>query len=189
MNTNQKVDYPLVVFFAIFVVILLGLYPKLATQKNESQGRQLPTAGAVSRKDNSQKLKGLDYNKPIECGIMGSTSSLSAQLDGSAFSGSILSQGTTKRMILEGDCFYLWNLNENKGKKQCKVGSSLGMVKQLLTSGLITPDIIATLTKQMGKTPPADMDKLFKSCKNVERVERNGFVIPKSVQFFEEAIQ
>jgi len=184
MHKTQQVDYPLMFFFVSFIIIILGLFSKLSFQKGPETTREMKRVVATPQsKDINAKIKSLNYNNPIQCNFSSVDSTISAQLENTSIAVIMQNRIGTKKIIVQGDCMYSWIEKEKVGQKKCGVGQYVSIGKQLLGSGLASADSLGTLAKQMGKSLPFDMGAILESCTNVKEVKREGFAVPKDIEF------
>lgn len=178
MKNNNSIDIPLLFFFFAFCVVLFGLFSKLLFQTSIS----IPSS-SISQQQNTKPLKKLNYNLPIMCNYQTKDSSISASIDTSSIMATILSNRNIQRYVVQGDCLYSWNTNIPQGTKKCGVGNYITIGKQLLGSGLASADSLSTIAKQMGKSLPVDIGMFLESCSNVKEIKKEGFVVPKNIEF------
>jgi len=182
MKNNQQVDIALVFSFLAFVIIMLGFFFKTAfhnepAMENESIRLSSPT---VSKKNSPSVL---DYHKPISCGYQTKESSISAIISDDSIFATLKESKATQNYLVAGDCLYIWKMNEFKGTKKCGIGSSVGMGKQILSSGLGSIDSLTSMLPKTGKTSLIDFQAVFESCKNVREVNKSVFVLPRNIEF------
>ncbi len=184
MHKTQQVDYPLMFFFVAFIIIILGLFSKLSFQKGPEITKKVKQTVITSQsKDINAKIKSLNYNNPIQCDFCNADSTISAQLDNITIAIVVQHKIGTKKIIIQGDCMYSWMETERVGKKQCGIGQYVSIGKRLLESGFASADSLDTLAKQMGKNLPLDIGAILESCNNVKEVKKEGFVVPKDIEF------
>lgn len=176
MKNTHSVDLPLLFFFLLFVIVALGLFSKLAFQKQSyTPKKQIEKKTPIS----------LDYNKPIFCDYHTKTASISAAMNNSSVGVAIQDEKTTQHYIVEGDCLYSWIYTEQRGRKKCGVGSYIPLVKQLLGSGLGSVDSLIAMIPKTEKTTHFDLKAVFETCKNVREVKKEMFEVPKGMKFDE----
>jgi hypothetical protein len=183
MKTNSQVDIPLMIAFFIFSVVIIVVLVNVLFQKQ-------PSTFINQQKNNTsikQVQKGasvqLDYNRPIFCDYQTNESSISAFLDTNSVAVTTANKAVIQQYILQGDCLYSWYKNELSGKKLCGMGNSLAIGKQLLGSGLASFDSLMASLPQSGKLTTVDYKAVAKSCKNVAKINKEVFLLPKKIQF------
>ncbi len=182
MKHTHSVDVPLIIFSVGFFIILFGLFSKLSFQKKpfiEQKATQTINPPPTEEK----KRLSLDYNKPLICNLHSKDASISAQISGSLIAVQIAEQVIKKQYVVNGDCVYSWIVGQTMGKKQCGVGQYITVGRQLLGSGLASPDSLGVLMKQMGKSTPVNIGAMIETCKNVKIVDEDMFMVPKSMVF------
>lgn len=184
MKNNHQIDIPLIFFSFAFFIILIGLFSKLASQKNTSTIQKEQTSVAsVAQQKNVKQSKKLDYNLPILCDYKTKDSSVSAAINTDSISIKLTGSSNSAQYVISGDCLYSWKLSEFKGKKKCGIGNYIRMGRQLLSSGLGSIDsIISTLQKTQAASM-INIQEVVKSCDNVKEIKKEVFVIPKKILF------
>lgn len=182
MKSSNQVDIPLLFFSLGFFIIIFGLLSKYTFQK---KGVSNTNVSQITQVDITPKLKlpSISYSKPFVCNYSSKEATVSASIQNNSVEVRFQNSLTNTRYVVEGDCLYSWTVGEKLGKKQCGVGRYIGIVRQMLSSGLASPESINSMIKQAGKSSPVDSVKLLESCKNVIRVDKSIFVLPKSVVF------
>lgn len=184
MYKTQQVDYPLMFFFVAFFIIILGLFSKLSFQKQPDITSNVQKVVITTKeKGINEKIKSLNYDNPIQCSFTSKDSTISAQLEGTNLAVFTKMKSGETRLVLMEDCLYSWIEKERVGKKKCGLGQYVAIGKQLLGSGLASGDILDTAAKQIGKTLPVDIEAILESCNNVKEVKREGFMVPKNIEF------
>lgn len=182
MKHQSQVDIPLLFFSLGFFIILFGMFSKLSFQKKPFI-EQKATQTINSLPTEEKKRPSLDYNKPLICNLHSKDASISAQISGNLIAVQIAEQVIKKQYVVNGDCVYSWIVSQTMGKKQCGVGQYITVGRQLLGSGLASPDSLGALMKQMGKSTPVNIGAMVETCKNVKNIEKDEFVLPKNVVF------
>ena len=186
MKNNQQIDIPLLFFFFAFCIIIFGLSSKLLFQKGGEVNTNIkPTVITTSPKNTGIQLKSINYNLPVRCEMANTESSISAQLEGTSLTAIIQTKAEVKKILVVDDCMYTWIEKEKKGGKKCGVGQYISIGKQLLGSGLATPETINSMISQMGKSSPFDLGTILKSCKNSKEIKKEMFAVPKNIKFSE----
>lgn len=182
MKNNHEVDITLVFYFLAFTIIILGLFFKLAFQnKTTGEGRLISTSQI--KKVQKKPSISLNYNNPILCNYQTKDSTISAMIEGNFIAATISNGGVVSNFIVNGDCLYSWNKGVFQGTKKCGIGNSIVMGKQLLNSGFGSIDSLIDMIPKTEKTQLIDFQAVFDSCKNVRGVDKELFVVPKSVGF------
>lgn len=182
MKNNHSIDIPLVFFaFALFI-ILFGLFSKYSFQKDVSVSQKTLNAIPASAPKSQNKL---NYTLPIVCDYQTKDSSISATMDASLITATLKDNKGVQRYVVERDCLYSWNTNEQVGKKKCGVGNAIAMGKQLLSSGIGSIDSIASMFPKSQGSSPVDLQAVFETCKNVGEVKKEVFVLPSKINFVE----
>lgn len=154
---------PLVFFAAAFFILLLGLYSKFTAQKARIPAIS-PSTVIVTP---TSFIPSLNYNAPITCNFQDKTSSFAATMKGTDITVSYFADAQpTHTIVVRGDCVYQAVGKAPLVKTKCGVGNSVTMAKQLLSSGLLSPDMLTSVLKQSGKSIPFDVGKIMASCKN-----------------------
>ena len=148
---------------------------------SETKSASISSQATVKKKTNTS----INYNQSISCEYKTKEASISAAIEGSSLEGIFITNNTTQKYVVQGDCLYSWILNELKGTKKCGVGNYISMGKQLLSSGLGTVESLTSMIPQSEKTVGINFKEVFASCKNVNGIEKGVFAIPSKIKFGE----
>ena len=93
-----------------------------------------------------------------------------------------------KNYLLNGDCVYMWQEGVYTGEKICGVSQQVSLVDGLLSSGLLSPDIIFNNLSKVLNIPQANnsedvLKSALTSCKNESIPKTVRFDVPKNVLY------
>lgn len=186
MKNNNQVDISLIFFSFAFFIVIIGLFSKLTSQKNSLPFQQKKASVTpIQQKKNTQStVPVLDYNAPITCEYKTKESSISAHINSNSIA--VTHTGMkqiTQKYVVEGDCLYSWNRDEQKGKKKCGVGGYIKIGRQLLSSQMGSIESMMSMFKTSQVMSSIDLNAVAKSCKNSKEIKKEVFVIPKKILF------
>jgi len=184
MKNNNKIDIPLLFFSWAFIMVFIGLFSRISSQKNVPLLKTVQRTTSPISTFPSQGLNSvIDYSSPITCVYQGKTASIAASIENESFLASVRENNETKQYLLQGDCLYTWVVQKTSGIKKCGVGSYLPLARKLLGSGIGSINMITQMVPQSSSFSAMNIHAIFKTCKNVKEIKKEIFVIPKGIKF------
>lgn len=185
MNNNKGYDFfsqssKLILFIplALLAVLIMLKWGQAGSPQVQTQSLQRQQARITP------SIPPLSMNGPLICNTTVNGATVSAYIKDKMVAATMSAAAKTERILVKGDCAYMWAPQAKTGTKICGLGTVLSLADFLLSRGLLTPDVLFSATGMSDNIAKGfDPKAAIQSCRKQELPQTDAFDLPKGVVF------
>jgi hypothetical protein len=175
-------SYAKIVLFVPLVILIIGLFLRLAENKTIKQDLVLVSPTVTIKKSitpTPSKIK-IDLEGPFVCQINTSEASISAFIEKQKVFAQLQEKEAVKNYLLSGDCLYSWEEKKYTGEKICGLGQYFPWLNNFSS---VNTDFVGQLFGDQITPEGFSINQLFSQCRKEEIVNKEIFQLPSLVIF------